>query len=351
MKSGKSRKTSDAPPIRDLIGAEKLRKQLHISGINMLNECGVRFQFRYILGMKRAPSAFLLAGTGTDKAVTADLDNKIAKDVLLPEDEVTDIARDAVVAEYENRGLELDPEDECQDADKIISATKDKAVRLVTQHHRKVAPELHPIRTARKFSINMDKFLRTRAKEQRAQAQELFDQGNKYAARILDQEARNLNSAAREGWDFAGEQDIVEKRMVGGLFESKTLVEQLVIRDTKTSAKSPNEDVAHTSEQLTGYALASHVIDGKLPDVVALDYLVDLKRETKNVTRESTRTMGDVGVFLNRFANAVNAIKSGIFIPTKPDDWRCSQKWCGYFNICPYAKRPKLVQITAEQGE
>jgi hypothetical protein len=30
----------------------KLREQLHISGINMMSECGKRFEFRYVLGIR-----------------------------------------------------------------------------------------------------------------------------------------------------------------------------------------------------------------------------------------------------------------------------------------------------------
>jgi hypothetical protein len=336
----------------------KERKQLHISGINALNECGMRFMFRYVEGVKRKPDAFLIKGTGVDKAVGSNLDNKIEKGVLLEEDAVCTIARDTIAERAKEEGIVFDEESGAQN----VGEVQDSAVRLVTLHHRHVAPTLRPVRVARKFSINMDAFLRTRSKQARDEAARLFDDGNKYAAKLKELEATALYNAGREGWDFAGEQDIVEEytdapesqeRASSDANASGEPSTRLVVRDTKTSGKSPNATAAHDSEQLTGYAVASKVLDGRLPDKMMLDFLVETPKTHKlyPVIRDTYRTMDDVAVFLNRFANAVHAIKSGIFVPTKPDDWRCSQKWCGYFNICPYAKRPKLVQIAAAQGE
>ena len=53
----------------------KIRKQLHQSGAEMLAKCGIAFEFRYILGIRRPPSAFLLVGKSVDKGVTTDLDH------------------------------------------------------------------------------------------------------------------------------------------------------------------------------------------------------------------------------------------------------------------------------------
>jgi len=187
----------------------------------------------------------------------------------------------------------------------------------------------------------------------RARAKVLHLAGNaapdKYAANLLHSQARSLNAAAREGVDFVGEQDIQE--IVDGL---------LVIRDTKTSAKSPipsfmdGNDKAGTadeSEQLTAYATACHVIDGKLPDKMVLDYLIRTKAAKptiKYVPTATTRSMDDVQVFLNRFTNLMHAMKTGVFVPANQSWWGCSSRWCGFFDRCPFSKKPKLVQITKE---
>jgi hypothetical protein len=90
------------------------------------------------------------------------------------------------------------------------------------------------------------------------------------------------------------------------------------------------------------------VLEGKLPAVLVLDYLIQTpqKHDLKYVVRNSTRDEHDVNVFLNRFANAVQAIRTGMFVPANPTWWGCSKQWCGYYDRCEYAKRPKLIQIT-----
>jgi hypothetical protein len=341
------------PSLKEILPKEKLRQQLHISGINMMGDCGQRFMFRYVLGIRRPPSAFLLVGKSCDESVTQDLEHKIETGELLKREDVLGIASAKFDAEQEAEPVELDREEkkEGKSLETVLGEAKDKTVALAGLHHDEAAPKIQAVRTRRKFSIDMDPFLRTRAKEMHAAAAETTD---KYAAKMLDEQARSLNSYARDGVDFVGEQDIVERTTT---YDD---VERLVIRDTKTSAKSPSASLldgsdkpgtADDSEQLTAYAVASHVIDGKLPDRMVLDYLVRTSAQKPGlyyVPTVTKRTMEDVTVFLNRFANTIHALKTGVFTPANPMWWGCSERWCGYADICPYIKRPKLVQITRE---
>jgi hypothetical protein len=335
-----------APPIRKIISKSKLRKQIHVSAINMANDCGQRFLFRYILGIKSPPNAFLLVGKSTDESVTRDLDHKIETGELLKREDVLEISAAKFEEEQKNEPIELDEEEKKEGKllSDVLGEAKDKAVCLSGLHHDEAAPKIQAVRTRRKFSVDMDAFLRLRAKELHQAAENAPD---KYAAKLLYDQARSLNSAARDGIDFVGEQDIQEK--IGDL---------LVIRDTKTSAKSPvpsfldGNDKAGTaddSEQLTAYAVASHVIDGKLPDKMVLDYLVRTnaaKPTVKYVPTVTTRSMDDVQVFLNRFTNLIHAMKTGVFVPANQSWWGCSMRWCGWYEQCPYSKKPKFVQIT-----
>ena len=337
---------SVVPPIEKI--AAKQRRQIHVSGINMANDCGQRFLFRYILGVKSPPSAFLLVGKSTDESVTQDLDHKIETGDLLAREDVLAISAAKFEAEQKNEPIELDQEEkkDGKSLDQVLGEAKDKAVCLSGLHHDEAAPHIQAVRTRRKFSVDMDAFLRSKAKELHAAGELAPD---KYAAKLLHGQAQSLNAAARDGVDFVGEQDIQEK--VGDL---------LVIRDTKTSAKSPvpsyldGNDKAGTaddSEQLTAYAVASHVVDGKLPDRMVLDFLVRTnaaKPTVKYVPTATTRSMDDVQVFLNRFTNLIHAMKTGVFVPANQSWWGCSARWCGFFEICPYSKKPKLVQITKE---
>lgn len=332
------------------------RQQLHISGVNMLNDCGQRFFYRYVLGIRRPPSAYVLVGKATDESVTQNLDNKIRTGELLPREDVLGIADSVFEREKDREQIELDPDEkkEGRSLETVLGEAKDKTVALAGLHHDQAAPAIQATAVHRRFSINMDKFLRIRAKDLHESARQAED---KYMQKLLQGQARALNVAAGVGLDFAGEYDIVEE-----VIQPNDEWGPITIRDTKTSGKSPTKSImdgsdrpgiADDSDQLTAYACASHVLDGRLPDSMVLDYLIytPKKHDTKYVPTKTTRDMSDVQVFLNRFANAVQAYRTGMFVPAKADWWGCSQKYCGYWDMCPYAKRPKFVQIkTASQG-
>jgi len=359
------------PPIMAIRPKAKQRKQIHVSSINMANDCGQRFFYRYILGIKSPPNAFLLIGKSTDESVTRDLDHKIETGELLRREDVLEISAAKFELEQKNEPIELDEDEkkEGKSLAQVLGEAKDKAVCLSGLHHDEAAPRIQAVRTRRKFSVDMDAFLRLRAKELHQAANAAPD---KYAAKLLHDQARSLNAAARDGVDFVGEQDIQEIQRVPADPALRSMhvppnldlklgwTELLVIRDTKTSAKSPTPSfldgndkpgTADDSEQLTAYAVASHVVDGKLPDRMVLDYLVRTnaaKPTVKYVPTATTRNLDDVQVFLNRFTNLIHAMKTGVFVPANQSWWGCSARWCGYADRCPYFKKPKLVQIAAE---
>jgi len=302
------------------------RRQIHQSNVEMLSKCGILFENVYVLQKRRRPKSFLICGQATDKTIGVDLNHKIDKGELEQESVLTDVARDAVQsADFD----ELEPEDEevGKPIETIRDVTADKAVRLVKAHHSAIAPGIQPIKVARRFSINIDKFLKARASFLHEQA-ELEDL--KHGRNVLHTQAAHMNAAATidGGYDFVGEQDIVE--LIG--------MEQLVIRDSKTSKKSPPDTTAHESSQLTAYSLASKVLDGQLPSAVKLDYLVDLQRGVKPMTLSSTRTLDDIDNYLSRLAHSIAVIRSGMFVPAPDTAWWCAKKWCGFWDTCPYAR-------------
>lgn len=326
----------------------KRRKQLHQSGIEMLSKCGIQFEFRYLQGLKRKPNAFLICGTATDKAVGTDLDHKIDTGELENENVLLDVARDTV-ENYPDKDIELDEDEKGKSVNDVLGETKDKAVRLVRAHHAELAPTIRPVATAKRFAIDLDPFLRMRAKKLRERAEQV----SKPLARVLNQQARYLNIAARNGLDFVGEFDIVEKWNEGP-DGTETVVS--VIRDTKTSRKSPNQDTADSSHQLSAYAAAHNVLYGNNPDAVKLDYLVDLKTGTKTMTLVSQRDDTDVQRYLNRIVAGVIQMESGNFVPAPDVAWYCDSKWCSYYHMCEFVKHkdistPQLVTIKGTTGD
>jgi len=335
----------------------KKREQLHISGVNMLEECGKRFEFRYILGIRRPPAFYVPVGSAVHGSITANLQHKITTKELMKRSDLIDYAATAFERQIDKEKPELDPDDkrEGKSYETVKGENKDKSLALSGLHYDEAAPNIQAKSVERRFSIDMDAWLRKRAKALHAQADLEQDP---YHAKLLHSEARALNSASRSGLDLAGEQDVVEEIIADPShfpLLTGTLPTGIVIRDAKTAAKSPTKSlldgsespgIADDSDQLTTYALASLVLDKKLPDLMVLDYLVYTKaKNTKYLATKTTRNMDDINTFLNRFANAVHAYKRGIFVPAKADWWGCSEKYCGYWSMCPYAKRPKLVQI------
>ena len=367
------------PSLHEMIPGKKVRRQIHQSGLMMLSQCGMRFYYRYILGEKRPPNAFMVVGSATDVTVNKNLDNKIDTGELLPREAISDFAATAFEKKWDSEPVKTEEGDEVEgrveltDDDKedgfsslrqLHDRSKDKAVGLSLVHYDDCAPKLSPVSTAQKFSLNLDPFLRERAKKLHALAE---NSATSYDKKRLHAIAAACNSIAADGCDLAGELDIREvcKYDVHEPLLASTIT---TIRDTKTSGKSPTKSLydqsllkvpvkdmkpglADSSLQLSIYALAAYVTEGILPDVVALDYLIETKKKDGSVSNRyyvptlAQRTLEDVEVDLNRIENFAQVMKSGSFTPADPTWWGCSKKWCGYWERCEYAKKPKLVQI------
>ena len=333
----------------------KKRKQLHQSGLEQYDTCGQQFYYRYVAGIKKPPSSYMIRGSACDTGVNSDLDNKIVTAELLPRDVVLDITRDAVAKHKEVDAMVPDDDERGLSHSDLVGQITDTAVRLVGAYHDEAAPLMNPFKTQSEFSIKLDKFLRARATA-------LYEEADTKAGwmkRVKSAQARALNAAARDGWDLVGTRDLIEGTAkivtVNGCRDLDT-AQPFAIRDLKSSKKSPTQrkvengkvvslGTADESEQLTIYALASKVIDGRLPDSVALDYIVDLKRGPEYRPVTSTRTEQDVDVALNRIANAIANIQQGTFVPISQTHWQCSPLYCGYTSICPYFKQAKSVVV------
>ena len=263
------------------------RPQLHASALGMT--CMEAFRRRYMENEIIPPGVALIVGTGTHASVEKNLSAKIHTGSLLPLEAVKDAARDGVNNAWE-QGVKLDDEE----AERGIKAVKgdavDKAVRLATLHAKDKAPTLNPTHVERKWSLELP------------------------------------------GYDI---------ELVGRIDVQEGLVS---IRDTKTSGKTPSEDVAEKSVQLKAYSAAVWKIDGALPQFAVLDYLIDTKTPTAK-TFSMVPTTEDTRAMLNRVETVVLAMQKGVFTPVEPTHWCCSAKWCGYFSTCRYVRQPKQFAI------
>jgi len=266
----------------------KSKPQLHYSALNMLFRCGEQFRRRYIENQIIPPGVALIIGQATDHTVNKNLQHKIdTKGELLTIEEIEDIARDQVNNMFQGE-VHLDDDEVKFGVSVIKGKTVDMAVALSSLHARELAPVIQPTHIQRQWVIELDGY----------------------------------------PVDLAGTIDIQEGEQS--------------IRDTKTKGKSPVADEAEKSDQLTMYAMAINVLDGKIPDHVYLDFLI--KNKTPIVkTLSSVRTEKDFKPLLARIENAIQAIDKGIFVPINSDNWLCSQKFCGYFRTCSYSRKPVTI--------
>ena len=269
---------------------EKKKPQLHVSGLEMLSKCGEQFRRRYIEREKIPPGVALIVGSATHKSIEKNLKSVINNGGLLPLEEIKDTARDALVNNW-NSGVMLNDDEMKDGLEKTRAGAIDKAVRLSELHATKKAPEIRPTHIERKWNIELPNY----------------------------------------PMDLVGQIDIQEG--------------SIRIRDSKTSGKTPAKTIADESIQLTAYALAVKIIDGKEVSEVSFDYLIDTK-EPQALSFSSTRTNEDFQVLLRRIENAIIVIEKGSFMPARETDWWCGQKWCGYWNSCKFAtKKPKQFAV------
>lgn len=272
------------------------KRQLHVSSLGLIALCGEHFRRRHICKEKAPPSSPILVGVATHATVKQNLTRKKDTGVLMPMEEVLDVARDELGREWDKEGVLATDEDVVVYGEKKARAMAvDKAVRLSGLHRNIVAPKVqNPTHLERSWVLDVEGFQ----------------------------------------FELAGAIDIQE--LVDGV--------HIHVRDTKTSGKSPSADVADKSLQLSMYAMALWKFEGLLPKSLTLDYLIDNK--TPVVKSFSTeRTIDDFQPLMRRIETVTAQIDAGIFPPANPDHWFCSQRFCHFFESCKYAMRPKSVSL------
>jgi Uncharacterized protein conserved in archaea len=262
------------------------RRVFSSTQLTMLQRCGMQYFYRYVEGIKMAPTVALLRGSAVHTGVAVNLRQKIKSGVELPVDDVKDAARDAVDAAFMGE-IALTEEERSRGMSLIKGDTKDMAIGLAALHTLKVSPTFQPVAVEKQITLRTD--------------------------------------PAIFPMDLTGIIDVED--------------DAAAVRDTKTSSKAPNEDAAETSEQLTMYALLYQAEKGRLPSEVVLDTLVRTKggKETPYLNK-SARTEADLHRLTLRLGKAAEAIEKEVFIPTNPESWWCSANWCGYYNICAFGK-------------
>lgn len=257
------------------------RPHLSHSQLEMLGRCEMQWYFRYVLGIKVPPGVAAVIGKGTHGGVEGNLRRKMDWGTPMEGDEVKDTAADAFRRAWDKGRPVL------SDRDLDEGQALDMAVSLAELHAREVAPQIEPIAIEQAFLIEIPQL----------------------------------------PFDVMGVVDV----------ETPTHV-----RDTKTKGKKPAKDAAARSLQLGLYHLRA-TLAGTPEKGVVFDYLIKT-RERQYLPIEAHPTPDDHVGLMKRFELASASITSGIFKPANPQDWACSERFCGYWERCEFGSR-KAVSV------
>lgn len=273
-----------------------MRLHLSASQLETFWRCGEAYRRRYVEGEKIPPGFALLIGSSIHKGAEHNFRQKIETHEDLPVDEIIDKA----VADFEERACSeviLTAEEESIGAGKVRGAYVDLVADMADIHARVQAPEYQPI------AVEVSTVI-----------------------------------------ELPGDRDLLT---VTDLRDDRGRVV-----DFKTAMRKKHRSEVETSTALTAYAAAYRHEYGVYPTAVRLDTVLKPRistspRRTTKITRDSdhrqvldgTRGDAELMVLANRIDATQAAIDAGIFTPTSPTAWQCSQKWCGYARTCKFYTR------------
>lgn len=267
------------------------------SALDLLARCGVAYEYRYVRGLKRPPGFALHVGRAVDASATANYRHRIEHAEPLPAEAVVDLARDTLEREIESAGVALTEEEARAGFAAVKGLAVDQATGGAFVHHAAVAPRRDPAHVQRRVELDLTG----------------EDVGITCVVDLQERDGR--------------------------------------VVDTKTSRRRPPADAADLSDQLSIYDLAIAVAENAPEDLVrpvALDYVVFRKGGAEPLPPlVSVRGAADRAQVALRMERALAVIRAGAFYPARPTDWWCSQEQCGYWTLCPFARRQVSVAVSS----
>lgn len=248
------------------------------SDLFAIQTCGEAYRRRD----ERRYNYLALCGSASHKARHHNFKQKIISHVDVSVTDITDVGRDHVVEAFLVGEVSPDKEHAGLSTQSLRSETIDRTVRLTSADYYHFQTQIQPLETEINIEVNIP------------------------------------------GCDFS----------IAGILDLVT--DKYALLDFKTSNKTPGQNIADSSEQLTLYDLLFRAYFKRAPSILGLDYIVDLKRGPKAVKLLTTRTAQDHQAILNRMAAAAKAIEQGIFVPCSQAHWKCSPNYCEFYNDCKY---------------
>jgi len=249
----------------------------------MYTKCGEQYRRRYLNKERIPPGIAAAKGGAAHKAAEVNFVQKIETHADLP---VTQ-AQEAAAAAFEDSvrsGISLTAEEESAGSGKVLGEAKDRAVALTGVFMVHAAPHHQPV--------------------------------------LVEQTQRVILKDASH--DLVVKLDLVND------------IEEVV--DHKFTGKTMAFDDLARSTQMKLYALAYHALTGKAASKLVVENIVDLKTPKHNPL-EMAVTPDLYEVAVARVNAMLAGLKAGVFLPAPEGAWWCAEKWCGYFNTCPFANK------------
>jgi len=106
--------------------------------------------------------------------------------------------------------------------------------------------------------------------------------------------------------------------------------------DCKTTKTTWRQGRADSEYQPSIYSLGYRSEQKTDPKAFVFDVITILKRSVRGYWLWTHRTDADIRAVLNRFLVMHEAMQAGIFQPAHRGDWKCSRRWCRWYDDCKY---------------
>jgi hypothetical protein len=266
--------------------------EIHQSTLSQALKCPEQLRRRYIEMEIIPPSIAMGRGIGVHAANEANLKHKLVKGKDMPLDDVLDAARDGYVHAFEEAGNQVYlPKGDQPAKRRLMNEGLNDALRCAELYRHEVAPRINPIAIEEPFLISVLGIQRP----------------------------------------LAGRMDYQELPLVG---------------DLKSTTKKWAPHRIHEEIQPVFYSYVHEHERGVRPEF-RYDILIARRGKDGNPTSTELQTQSlspTTGHYRALFAKLQafeRMLDSGVFMPANPGAWWCSERWCGYWQTCPYVGNSK----------
>ncbi len=288
---------------------------VHVSSVETFCRCPRQWMIRWIQGFIRPPKWALVVGRRLHKLADVALKRKYYKQELMTGDEAEELARDGIKQDAANTEILLEPDEVKAGAGKTRELEITRCGKMSRCYAQELLPQFHPL------SVWVD----PDGKPIRA-LQATPEQREDVATRV---EATVPVVEFQFALDYRG-RPIKSVGTMDNISITDDPGDGARLRDLKGSSKSPTQDEADNSLQLTGYGLAAKAAFGMNLTGFALDKAVCTRKTQKTYSRSLTteRTGADFAAYVRILDEICESIVKDHWHGCHPGSWWCLG--CGY---------------------